>query len=445
MRRLISILLASVIFCGALTSCVQGAETPAFSKEQAEEKAAVHCNMIIEGRYDELTQDMSTEMKSTLSTEQIKAAWEPIITSAGADLGEKTVDVTKKEGDTITVATHLKYENMGIKISTTYNTSGKLIGLFFSKTQNGDNLVSTDLYTQEKIEVGEYKLTGILTRPRDVENPPVVVMLQGSGQSDYDETISVLKPFRDIASDLAEKGIATIRFNKRYFQHPELASAKITVKDEYMEDIAAAIALAKEKVGENIYFLGHSLGGMSAPKIAQDNLSVKGIISLAGSPRGLEDIIYDQNKAAINAMETTKQQKDLLLKNVKKSVDEVKKLKGDDGSSHFGTTAGYWLSLKELDTLNISKSLTIPMLILQGSADFQVYKDKDFEYWKTQLKGKENASFKLYDGLNHMFMKSVYNGEANTAEYDVPATVEKQVTEDIAQWIFEILEVKIEE
>ncbi|MEG0020196.1 MAG: alpha/beta fold hydrolase, partial [Oscillospiraceae bacterium] len=367
---------------------------------------------------------------------QLKEVWEK---TAGTDAkeyqGTKVEKVTTNPDKSITVATDVEQKDKTLKVSLTYQGDGKISGIWFNAVPKIGDLVDNDRYTQQPIEVGKYKLTGILTLPKNVKNPPVVVMLQGSGPSDFDETISANKPFKDIANALAEKGIATLRYNKRFFQHSELGATQATVEEEYLEDVSAAIALAKEKVGEKIYVLGHSLGGMSVARIAKDNKDVVGIISLAGTPRGLEELIYDQNKASVDLMDTTKQQKDELMKTVEKEVAKVKALTKDDGSAPFGFPAKYWLSLKGLDTLNLSKQLTIPMLMLQGSADFQVYKDKDFDYWKNELAGKDNATFKLYDNLNHLFMQSKYKGKMDVTEYDVPGTVEKQVTDDIAQWI----------
>ena len=77
------------------------------------------------------------------------------------------------------------------------------------------------------------------------------------------------------------------------------------------------------------------------------------------------------------------------------------------------------------------------MLILQGSADFQVYADKDYKLWQTALAGRDNVTFKLYDGLSHLFMPNQIpaNGEISTAVYMAPNHVSPQVITDIATWV----------
>jgi hypothetical protein len=77
------------------------------------------------------------------------------------------------------------------------------------------------------------------------------------------------------------------------------------------------------------------------------------------------------------------------------------------------------------------------MLIAQGSADFQVYPDKDYSLWQTTLAGRDNVTFKLYDGLSHLFMPNQISagGVPDASVYNPPNHVDAQVIADIAAWI----------
>lgn len=80
---------------------------------------------------------------------------------------------------------------------------------------------------------------------------------------------------------------------------------------------------------------------------------------------------------------------------------------------------------KQLNNLNyeeLASDLDIPVLILQGTDDEQVFAETDFQLLKTVYAGKE-ATFKLYDGLDHLFMR------------DKEEKVDKEVINDIAKWI----------
>lgn len=318
-----------------------------------------------------------------------------------------------------------------------------IIGLMsVSAVGCGGNNVDEVSSNEKKIQIGEgdNKVDGLLTLPEGVENPPVIILVQGSGQSDMNETIGKgeNKPFKDIAQGLAEEGIATIRYNKRYYQYPKLAPKDLTVQDEILNDVNSAIEFAynNEEVNNNkIYVLGHSQGGMVAPEIAKNNNKVTGIISLAGTPRKLEDVILDQNKDALDKMtDKTEAEKTAMLDEVKTEINKIKVLNpNDDQTTILGINSEYWVSLNNLNTPEVVKSLEIPMLFLQGDADFQVYKDVDFKAWQDILEGKDNATFISYPELNHLFMKT--NGKSDITEYDTKGTVDAKVISDIAQWV----------
>lgn len=292
------------------------------------------------------------------------------------------------------------------------------------------------VYDEVIIQVGGDKkpLEAVLTIPRGSGTAPVVVLVQGSGPSDRDETIGENKPFADIAQGLAQRGIASLRFDKRTFIYPEDFAEEATIESEMLDDVASAISMMKNEssVGD-IFVLGHSLGGMLAPKIAQDNPDVKGIIILAGSPRSLADIIYDQNMAELDKMDVAEVIKSVSQKQLQAETDKAKAAKAGDEKDYFGMPGQYWASLNAIDIPKIAQSLKIPMLVMQGSADFQVSVDKDFAAWQTLLGGRKNATLKLYDNLNHLFMES--NGKKDSSEYDIKSSVSPEAISDIADFV----------
>ena len=114
----------------------------------------------------------------------------------------------------------LEYEHNTAQVALTWNADGKLAGLYTSLRGNIKPVEDTDVpadapYTEEYVYVGSYDLEGKLTLPKGVEQPPVVLLIHGSGASDMDERIFDNKPFADIAAGLAERGIASLRYNKR--------------------------------------------------------------------------------------------------------------------------------------------------------------------------------------------------------------------------------------
>src|SRR5438309_11590768 len=71
----------------------------------------------------------------------------------------------------------------------------------------------------------------------------------------------------------------------------------LTVKEEVIDDALEAVALLRDRPeidAQQIFVLGHSLGGYLAPRIASADPQIRGLIILAGSARPFEDVILDQ-------------------------------------------------------------------------------------------------------------------------------------------------------
>ena len=422
---------------------------PAASKDASaeaaslEEKSKELAMKVVSGEFSSVVAEFNDELKDTLSEENFRVGWEQMTVSAG-----QFQDYYKTEAEESDKIYHciLQCEDSGIRLSFRYDEEGKVKSVWTDLFAIPPELTENETLKEQEIQIPftsngtEYQLDGVLTLPAGVEKPPVVILIQGSGQSDYNEAIKGNRPFQDLAFGLAEKGIASIRYNKRYYQFPGQAPGALTISDEVLDDAATAIQMAAglDPVdGSRIYLIGHSLGGMLAPQIAQDNPQLAGLISLAGSPRSLADIVYDQNVDALDQMaDINELQKQASLAQLKQMVEQAKSVSDlADQTDLIGLPACYWASLNKIDTVSIVKELKIPMLFLQGTADFQVKLDTDFAAWKEALDGHENAQFQTYEDLNHLFMKT--NGKTDVSEYNVPGHVEQAVIDDIAAFILE--------
>ncbi|MBQ7903659.1 MAG: DUF3887 domain-containing protein [Oscillospiraceae bacterium] len=430
--KLFSLLMAFVL---TFTAC---GPKEALSKEEAIKLSDGYVQCIANRDYETVVANCRDSVKKQIDAAALQQAWESVAGTAGGFVSATATNFEEKSGYA-TVSTVAEFENGGFIITLSFDSEGKIRGIWFNFAPEDSvyQPIDTDLLTEETVLIGEYDIKGVVTTPDNMENYPVVVLVQGSGQSDFDETIGANKPFRELAHGLAQKGIASIRINKRLYQKPALAHEQLTIWDEYMDDIYAAIDYAKANISENVFVIGHSQGGMSAPKIALDN-DLKGVVMMAGTIRGLEDVILDQNIAVLNAMDISDAEKQRQLKAVQDGVDAVKALTEATAEPVLGVPARYWLSMRDLDGENILKNrLTVPVLILQGEADFQVYMDKDFGYMQSVLGDKENIQFKSYPGLNHLFMPQSLPGVMDVTEYTAENHIPQYVIDDIAAFILE--------
>ena len=423
-----------------LTKAPEVEETVEFTVESLKEFSKEMTEQLVDKNATSIYECFAEEYQTELSADYLLDAYEQTVAPLGAYVSLNSIQ-SQKVNDYLVIGIVLEYENNGLLVTYTFNSDVRLEGFYMRyQTLDTDEVIS-DEYEEQEIQIGkgEYIIDGILTLPKGTKNPPVIILVQGSGQSDMDETIGAVsnKPFKDIAHGLAKQGIATIRYNKRYYQYMDQMPENMTVEDEILEDVSYAIDFAMQcKLinSNNIYIAGHSLGGILAPKIANDNIEVKGIIVLAGSARKLEDIIYDQVVILAEQEEISTEEKELYINMVKANVELVKNLDEEDlASPILGLTGYYWKALNEIDTASIVQSLTVPMLFLQGSADFQIFADKDFTLWKELLIDNEHAEFIEYENLNHLFMPTT--GIIGIEDYNTKNKVSDQVIEDIALWV----------
>lgn len=305
----------------------------------------------------------------------------------------------------------------------------------------------------EKLIIGQetnYPLNGILSLPENCSSKvPAVVLVHGSGPTDMDEKVGNNYPFKDLAEGLSEKGIAVLRYDKRTFVYGKEMKNEtgLSVKEETMEDaILAADLLRKDsRIDSNqIFIIGHSLGGMLAPRIDAEGGHFAGIIIMGGSPRKLEEILMEQNNDVLASL-------NMFLKMIAKKqiaalsskFDKIYTLSDEEAKSTVVlgkySRAYYFKEMGEHPSINYLNVLDKPVLILQGDQDFHVSVDKDFKAYKDLLGEKPNVTFKLYPNLNHLFMPAVY-GEIlkMKKEYKVAQHVDKKVINDISDWILSI-------
>ena len=304
---------------------------------------------------------------------------------------------------------------------------------------------------EERIIIGEntkYPLNGLLTLPAGATGPvPAVVFVHGSGASNMDEKVGRLTPFKDLAHGLARHGIASVRYDKRSFAHGFKMltdkSQDVTVKVETIDDAVLATELLKRDPRidpESVFIIGHSMGGMLAPRIDAEGGNYAGLIIMAGSPRKLEEIILDQNEAALRST------KGFINRIVKKQVskfaamfDGMYKLSDAEAKKRKmggGTTLYYFKEMGEHAAPGYLSVCEKPILIMQGEKDFQATAHKDFAAYQQLLAGKENVTFRLYENLSHAFVPSVYADIMKAKqEYHVEQHIGENVIADIANWI----------
>ncbi|MBR4991529.1 MAG: alpha/beta fold hydrolase [Clostridia bacterium] len=294
-----------------------------------------------------------------------------------------------------------------------------------------------------------YPLNGLLTLPEDLSRPvPAVVFVHGSGSSNMDEKVKKLTPFKDLAEGLAAHGIASIRYDKRSFAHPlkllRDKSRPLTVKEETIEDALLATELLKADTRidrENVFIIGHSMGGMLAPRIDAEGGHYRGLVLLAGTPRKLENVMLEQNAQLAAELPLLRPLLNRQTAKLEKTFAGMYELTDEEAQKRKvagGTTVYYFKEMGERPAEQYLLNTDKPLLILQGEKDVQVRPDVDFSAYQELLKDRHNVTFKLYEGLNHAFVPAVCGKISKVMkEFSKEQHIGETVIADIAGWIRE--------
>ncbi len=447
-RYRLSILIVLMIVCLTGCSLFQGPDDSG-DKEKAAELASGFIADLTEEDYDSAYSLFDDTMRNAISREELEELWDSLVTQVGPFMREVEQRDESQPPYQIVIVT-IQMGSIYLDTRVVFNRDFEIAGLFFQPSDylaqfyEVPDYADETQFTEEEVTVGsgEWALPGTLTIPVGEGPHPFVVLVHGSGAHDRNETIGPNRPFQDLAWGLASKGIGVLRYEKRNFTHGQKMAAlvnSLTPHEEVVEDAAAAVALLKShpKVeSDAIYVLGHSLGAMLAPRIATESGEAAGMILLAGTPRGLEDLVVEQVTYLLTlkdeVTEADEEALNLLIEQAERVKSPDLSLDTPEEDLPMGVPAAYWLYLREYDAVAEIRELDLPVLILQGERDYQVTL-KDFAAWKDGLEGQSGIVYQSYDSLNHLFMPG--DGPPNPDEYMEPSNVDLRVIEDIAEWI----------
>ena len=284
------------------------------------------------------------------------------------------------------------------------------------------------------LETSTGKIFGTLVVPGNVRTSPVVLIIAGSGPTDRNGNSPLgvqTYTYKMIAENLAENGIASLRFDKRGIAQSRSAmTAESDLRFEtYINDVNEWISLLKsDKRFSSIIILGHSEGSLIG-MVAAEQSKVDGFISIAGAGRSADIILKEQleNKLPQQLMDESNKILDSLKAG--KTVSNVNLVLA---SLYRPSVQPYMISWLRYDpAMEISK-LKIPVLIVQGSTDLQVaVKDANL-----LSAAKPDAKLLIIENMNHVLKESDSDQQKNMATYTNPVLPLKSgLAEEIISFI----------
>lgn len=415
-------------------------QSAALDLDQAR-RAEAFIDLLEAGDFEQAEAMFGATMRAALPAAKLGDVWKGLPAQLGPLKGRGT---TRGEmiGDTDLVTIPLLFEKFSLDARIAFGDDGLMTGFRLVPAQSPTvaPAAPSDAERELRIGAGEHSLPARLRIPQGDGPFPVVLLVHGSGPHDMDQSIGPHRIFHWLAEALAERGVASLRYEKRTRAYPEaFADGLYTVDDETVDDAMQAVKQLGNMAGidpQRIYVAGHSLGGLMAPRIAQRVPQIAGLILIAAPARPLQELVLEQLNYIASLQELPSAELSAQIEAAKLAAAQLAELPDDIDPATplmLGLPAGYWRDLMAYDPVATALALPQPMLIIQGGRDYQVSAERDFGVWQSRFAGSKRASFKLYPEMNHIFLPG--EGPSRPEEYFQPGEFMLQPAQDIASWI----------
>ena len=353
----------------------------------------------------------------------------------------------------------------------TWKQGGQTLPLAFQRQKNASQLgprprpqdpVKPYPYREEEVSyqnpAANIQLSGTITIPSGRGRFPAVLLMQGSGPHDRDETVFGHKPFLVLADYLTRKGIVVLRADKRGIGKSGGDYSRAAIQDFASDGDAgvAYLATRPEVDRRKIGLIGHSEGGIEAPLAAVHNREVAFVVMMAGMGVSGDQLLPEQlrlieqaNGAPADQIDKDVAAERELLAAVEKDRDDVVlekdlrekwsgKLPDQQLNAQIKLVSSPWFrSLLEYDPAATLAKLSCPVLALNGEKDLQVPPQQNLPPIREALEARGNHNYEIDElpGLNHLFQTAKTGAIGEYGE--IEETMSPVAMEKVASWIFE--------
>jgi len=265
----------------------------------------------------------------------------------------------------------------------------------------------------------------------------VVLIISGSGPTDRDGNTAMLpgknNSLKMLAEVLAERGIASLRYDKRGIGESSRAgqSEENLRFGMYIADAKGwSEQLKSDKRFKSVSIMGHSEGSLIG-MVAAFQSGADSYISIAGPSLPAIETIRAQLRKQLPP-ELFKQAEPLL-----KELEHGKKVENypDALKTIFRPSAQpYLISWNQYNPSKEIQKLTVPVLFLQGSTDIQVSVD-DAE---SLHKAEPGSRLEIIEGMNHVLKQVSLDQQKQISSYSDPTlAISPRLVEVVLEFIHE--------
>ena len=313
--------------------------------------------------------------------------------------------------------------------------SSLLVAVFFSLQLSAQGVFSKEGQKKSNDALTELKITrfvhGVLQLPESGTSDNLVIFIMGSGDVDRDgnQATSRRDNFKKMGAELAKKGIASFRYDKRVIAMIKQDMNYKTISfDDFIKDANDAVRYFRNDGRfKNIYIAGHSQGSLVGAVAAQND--VDGFISLAGAARPIDAVIVEQlekqmgmGSIAADAFATLRKE------------GKVEKYSLGLASIFNQDLQPFMLSWMQYNPTDEIKKLNIPVLIINGDKDLQVPVNDA----KMLAENSQQSQLKIFEGMNHVLFTIEGDDLENAKSYSEPwRELSKGLVDTIATFVLD--------
>lgn len=204
----------------------------------------------------------------------------------------------------------------------------------------------------------------------------------------------------------------------------------MTIDDLTTDDAVTAVRrLRRVDRVDRVGVLGHSQGGMLAPRIVRRaGADAMGLLSAPSGP--LWELVPRQVRyiAEIDGRVTETEQS---------RIDRVTAAAGRISAGEFGSdetllgaSGTLWESLRSYDQTGVAAGLSVPTFVGHGGRDYQVPPDAVAD-WRAAA--GDRGVYRTYPTLNHLLLPGI--GPSSPYNYATPGNVDRALVADLAAWL----------
>jgi pimeloyl-ACP methyl ester carboxylesterase len=283
-------------------------------------------------------------------------------------------------------------------------------------------------------------LNGTLTVPRQFSGRiPVIVIIAGSGPTDRNgNSMMGIRPnsYAQLAWRLGERGIATLRYDKRVIPGTvgNVDITRLSLEDFAADARAAAESLALDGRFARVILLGHSEGSGLALLAARRGPPVAGVISVSGLGRSFGTVLREQLSRQFDS--ATMVRYDTAMAQYLRG-EQPKDVPPPLAVLFVPINQNFMTSLAAFDPPAAIRAVRQPVLIVQGGRDLQVTV-ADAERLHS---ARPDAQLVVVPLANHVLKQdsaTTLAGQMATTYQNPTIPVMPEVMKAIADWVLKL-------